>query len=319
MTAAILAADALPLGALGWGACAPAEIAVDLPLLAPAGGRIDAWPARAALRRGRLGNVQWCEDGQRLFGRLDVDEAGLGLEEATWRAYRALFAALHEAGHPALLRVWNFVPRINDDEAGLERYRQFNIGRQRAFLEAGHAAFEGAPAACALGSRSGPLSIRFLAGRRPALALENPRQVPAWRYSTQFGPRSPTFSRAVLAADGTGQVDLLVSGTASIVGEDSCHAGDVRAQLAETLANLRAVVDAARARSTARFALEQLDCTVYLRDPAQLEPVRADLAAALGAQSRAATAAVYVQADICRRELLLEIEAHARAPGVLCG
>lgn len=319
MTAARVAADVPPLGALGWGACAPAEIAVDLPLLAPAGGRIDAWPARAALRRGRLGNVHWCDDGQRLFGRLDVDETGLGLEQATWRAYRALFAALQEAGHPALLRVWNFVPRINDDEAGLERYRQFNIGRQRAFLEAGHAAFEGAPAACALGARGGPLSIRFLAGRQPALALENPRQVPAWRYSTQFGPRSPTFSRAVLAADGSGQVDLLVSGTASIVGEASCHPGDVRAQLAETLANLRAVVEAARARSTARFALEQLDCTVYLRDPAHLEPVRAGLVAALGASSRAAANAVYVQADICRRELLLEIEAHARAEGELCG
>lgn len=319
MTAASVAADARLLGALGWGVSAPAESAVGLTLLAPAGGRIDRWSARGPLRRGRLGPVQWCEDGQRLFGRLDLDEAGAGLEDTACRAYQALFAALREAGHPALLRVWNFVPRINDEQAGLERYRQFNIGRQRAFLEAGHAAFEGAPAACALGSQGGPLSVRFLAARRPALALENPRQVPAWRYSAQFGPRSPTFSRAVLAADGAGRVDLLVSGTASIVGEESRHPGDVRAQLAETLANLRAVLDAARQRSSARFALEQLDCTVYLRQAAHLEPVRADLCAALGAGSRAAAAAVYLQADICRRELLLEIEAQASAEGELCG
>lgn len=318
MTAALVAADAPLLGALGWGVPAPAESAVDLALLAPAGGRVDTWRARGALRHGRTGAVRWCEDGHRLFGRLDIDEAAGGLEDATWRAYRALFAALHEAGHPVLQRVWNFVPRINEEQGGLERYRQFNIGRQRAFLEAGQAAFEGAPAACALGSRGGPLSIRFLAGKRAALALENPRQVPAWRYSTQFGPRSPSFSRAVLAEAGGGRVELLISGTASIVGEASRHPGDVRAQLAETLANLQAVIEAARQRCTARFALEQLDCTVYLRYPADLEPVRAGLVAALGADSHAAAAAVYVQADICRSELLLEIEAHASAAGELC-
>ena len=142
--------------------------------------------------------------------------------------------------------------------------------------------------------------------------------MPAYRYSAQFGPRSPSFSRAVLAEAGGGRVALLISGTASIVGEASCHPGDVLAQLRETLANLRAVIDAAHQRCTARFALPELDCTVYLRDAGKLAAVRRALADELGAGSRAAAGAVCVEADICRSELLVEIEAHGQAAGALC-
>jgi hypothetical protein len=231
-----------------------------------------------------------------------------------------LFAALQASACPQLLRVWNYLPRINDTSSGLERYRQFNAGRQRAFIDAGFDAFQGSPAACALGSAGSAgtgLSIRFLAARTMPVPLENPRQVPAWSYSPTYGARSPTFSRAALAEAGDGRVLLLVSGTASIVGEDSVHPGDVPAQLAETLTNLRSVIDVARSRCTADFSLATLICTVYLRDPRDLAVVRAGLAAAQRQDSPAVADAIYVHADICRSELLLEIEGHAILPGKL--
>lgn len=307
-------ADPALLGGIAWGTAA----GLGLPVLAPAGGRVDAWFGDAAARHGRHGEVYWRDDGQLLFGGLDLPDAGGDLGDTAHRAYLALFAALREAGRPQLLRLWNYLPRINEEQVGLERYRQFNIGRQRAFLDTGHDAFEGAPAACAIGTRGGPLRIRFLAARSTPLAVENPRQVPAYRYSAQFGPRAPSFSRAVLAEAGGGRLALLISGTASIVGEHSLHAGDVHAQLGETLANLRAVIAAAEQRCTARFALGELDCTVYLRHADHLDPIRQGFEAAVGAGSRAAAGAVYLEADICRSELLVEIEAHGHAAGVLC-
>ena len=52
------------------------------------------------------------------------------------------------------------------------------------------------PAACALGSRNGsPLVIYFLASRQPVTPVENPRQISAYDYPAQYGPK-PAFSRA---------------------------------------------------------------------------------------------------------------------------
>lgn len=248
------------------------------------------------------------------FGGVDLADDGGGLAATAKRAYGQVFAQLAALARPPILRLWNYLPRINDESSGLERYRQFNIGRQEAFVEAGEDAFAGAPAACALGKAAGTLSVRFLAGRTRVLPLENPRQVPAWRYSRRYGPKAPTFSRAVLADAGGGRVALLVSGTASIVGEDTVHLGDVRAQTDETFTNLQALIDTAHARTGARFALDDLALTVYVRHPADLAAVRERVAAHA---PRAAAGAVWLQADICRSELLVEIEAHAFAPGAL--
>jgi enamine deaminase RidA (YjgF/YER057c/UK114 family) len=274
---------------------------------------------------GRTGGVAWRSDGRLMFGALELaldDRRPLAAQAEA--AYGDVFAALREAGLPRLLRVWNYLPAINDDDGALlsggagpmgasERYRQFNIGRQAAFLAHGQDAFAGSPAACALGREGRALAIRFVAGSAPTHAVDNPRQVPAWRYPTAYGPKSPTFSRASLVAFDAAQPDqrtLLVSGTASIVGHESRHIGDVRAQTRETLANLDAVLAEASRFDPAlagRRAAE-LHTVVYLRHPDDRDAVAAELAQAWGPE--AAARAVWQHADACRRELLVEIEGH---------
>ena len=54
----------------------------------------------------------------------------------------------------------------------------------------------------------------------------------------------PCFARAVVTSL-AGRSTLLIAGTASVVGEDSRHPGDMVAQLDETLRNIGATVDAA--------------------------------------------------------------------------
>ncbi|MBU2285069.1 MAG: hypothetical protein KKC85_01380, partial [Gammaproteobacteria bacterium] len=146
---------------------------------------------------------------------------------------------------------------------------------------------------------------------------ENPRQVSAYRYPPTYGPRSPTFSRAALAGIGGGDVALFISGTASIVGHETVHLGDVRAQTEETLRNLGAVIDAANALATTKFDLSAIDCVVYVRHVSDVDTVRAVLGEALGRDAHTLTRAVYLEADICRQDLLVEIEAHAVASGTL--
>ena len=73
-----------------------------------------------------------------------------------------------------------------------------------------------------------------------ASPLENPRQVPAYRYSRRYGLRPPCFARATKF-----ESTLFIGGTASIIGEDSRHAAAIVAQTEETLSNLRALIAAA--------------------------------------------------------------------------
>jgi len=284
----------------------------------------DQFNVNSPVVHGQTGHIRWARAGQWLFGAIEArgwDDRHPcppeRLADETEALYRELLEFLPRSGMPHFLRLWNYLPHINREDGGLERYRHFNAGRQRALLGAHSAAFEGAPAACALGSVEGPLCVRFLAGTRPAVAIENPRQVSAYHYPAQYGPASPSFSRAALAEVGGGQLALLISGTASVVGHATLHVGDWRAQLEETMRNLQAVIDVARQRSTADFTLANSHCVIYVRDPALAAPLQAAFVQMIEPHSTAAQSAVILHGEVCRSDLLLEIEAHAWASGVL--
>jgi enamine deaminase RidA (YjgF/YER057c/UK114 family) len=270
---------------------------------------------RVSFRRSEdmlFGCIAVPEGGQAAVPRISgVDAAGSTLHEATSQAYHEICAALDTLGYPHLLRVWNYLPDINVESGGLERYRQFNSARQHVLRERGRALTGSVPAASALGAaRGSPLLVYFLAGRTPARFVENPRQVSAYHYPRQYGPHSPVFSRAALVRQG-GTLALFISGTASIVGHRSTHVGDTAAQTRETLTNIEALLAQANATAGVRcFDIGSLVCKVYVRRPEDLAVVQAELMPALAAGARC----LYLQADICREDLLVEIEAAAIRP-----
>ncbi|MFO7583020.1 Rid family hydrolase [Guyparkeria sp.] len=249
------------------------------------------------------------------FGQLPIDESR-GLAVGAEAAYTELLARVAREGTPHLWRVWHYLPAINatDPETGIERYRLFNQGRAAAFTAANRPAGPSAPAACALGSPADTSGrLVFLASDSPAIGIENPRQVSAWNYPRQYGHKSPLFARAAIAR-GPRHDWLFISGTASITGHATRHRGDVYAQTDETLTNLQAVLDEANARRPADCRAFDWNPTthlrVYLRHPDDLAAVRARLDQQLSAVSRR----VFLQADICREDLLVEIEATVHQP-----
>ena len=309
-----LAAGATLPGSLGGRWVGASAEAVAAPVLAPALGPqealLDAWLSDGPLRAQQHGSVHYVTDGHWLHGCAVLDDRNGGVHAATQRAYADVFAVLAAQPCTHLLRLWNYLADINLEADGSERYRQFNAGRQQAFLDVQRSAFEGSPAACALGTHGGPLRVYFLAGRMAPVAIENPRQVSAYRYPDTYGPRAPTFSRAALADVGQGRQALFISGTASIVGHQSMHLGDVRRQTEESLTNLAAVRDAASERAGRPIAAGDMAYTVYVRHAADLPVIREVFERAVGPDSPAARDAIYLNADICRAELLVEIEAH---------
>lgn len=267
---------------------------------------------------GKLGQVHYrCNDAV-LFGLLALEEDDFAsqplvspLQAASKMAYEQIFAVLKATGFTQVFRFWNYMADINASSHGLERYRQFNLGRQQAFTASGQDVCGNVPAACALGAARGPLTVAFIAGRVAAQPVENPRQVSAYDYPTCYGPSSPLFSRASLVrgmGHGSGSDILFLSGTASILGHATLHAGDVLAQTRETITNIAAVLEQAnRQTDTTQFGLASLDYKVYVRHPADLESVRSILAECIGPGLKA----IYLQADICRADLLVEIEGTA--------
>ena len=235
---------------------------------------------------------------------LSIPETDGDIETAAREGYRQLLERLRDSGHPHLIRIWNYLDAINEGEGDAERYRRFCVGRAAA-IDA--AALDGPPpAATAIGHpyRSGQLHLIALCGAEPALALENPRQMPAWTYPRDYGPVSPGFSRGALIGEGD-NLRLLASGTASIVGHRSLHPGDAVAQMHEALENLAALLQQAHRTSGRSFQPERCEALrVYLRDPADLPAITAVLAASNIPQS----AIVFLHGDICRRELLVELE-----------
>ena len=277
----------------------------------------EIWHGTGDLSQGRRGAIHYRHDDEVLFGVVVLSEtmfkAGADttpLQQATESAYGQVFALLDALGFPYLFRCWNYIADINVHSFGLERYRQFNLGRQDAFLAHGRQVVGNVPAACAVGSGPGPLTIAFIAGRVAPINVENPRQVSAYQYPQQYGPRSPTFSRASLVQLGEDEV-LFISGTASIVGHATLHPTDVVAQARETMANIEAVLIQANSQARQpRFDLGSLYYKVYVRHAADLAQIRTELERIVGSTLKA----IYLQAAVCRKDLLLEIEATAGQP-----
>lgn len=276
--------------------------------LAQLGGdeRIERWSSDVPVQTGRYRDFAFAHDGDYLFASLVVpEERCADVARVTRSSYLRLDHLMRRLGYPCWLRAWNYLVDITGGEGEAERYRLFNAGRYSA-VGLSSSIEQNLPAASALGSERGGFVLCCLAGKRPGTQIENPRQVSAALYPPRYGQRSPMFARAALVPNGRG-AQLLVSGTASIVGHESLHIGDPQAQLQETARNFEALVDAAMRAAADRprvssVRLESLK--VYLRNPGdyqQLLPIVRRLFA-IEAEP------LVLRADICRRELLVEIE-----------
>jgi chorismate lyase/3-hydroxybenzoate synthase len=152
---------------------------------------------------------------------------------------------------------------------------------------------------------SGPLKIHFLAARQPGTHVENPRQVSAYEYPLIYGPRSPSFARASLRPSISGS-HLLIAGTASVVGHVSVHIGDPHQQTLEIMQNLNALLTHTEQLHgiTRGQWYGQALFKVYIRHPEHVAMIR-DI---LQEQLPSHTQVLYLQGEMCRSELLLEVE-----------
>ena len=223
-----------------------------------------------------------------------------------------------------MIRTWLYLGGIVDDEGPTQRYKQLNRARDDVYkdirflagrLPEGRGRRRSGPAYPAstgigTGGRGIMIGALALATERSdvaAVPLENPRQASAYDYAATYSPRSPKFSRGMALTCGADAM-IFISGTASITSSETRHAGDVVSQTHETLDNIEALISE---ENLGRHGLPGLGTSldglglirVYIKRREDYATIRSLCQTRLGALPT-----TYTVADVCRPELLVEIE-----------
>ena len=276
----------------------------DLPSLYP---HSEIWQSSGQLKCGQLGAAAFAGDDEFMLAEMLLhEEEGGGLIRTSSDAYRRMMDYTLASNYPNLLRTWTYFSAINAGDGEAERYKQFCVGRARA-SSANELLRQSDPAASVIGrvgSASPWLHMIWLAGKQPGKPIDNPRQQPPRLYSAAYGQEPPRFSRGMLISSMRGHA-VLISGTASIVGEVSQHPKDLGAQFAESVRNLEVVLGQAAYQLGVQASFGSRS---VLRAYVRQEERQFEVAALM--QQRFPNSSYCVLAgEVCRSELLVELEA----------
>jgi len=273
-----------------------------------------------------MGNITWTHCG----GITPRIKTG-GVYEQAIDAFRQLKQKLQKMGLKMdhLIRTWLYLGNITGPEGDLERYMELNrartdfyegvrFGRGHVMAGVRQAVY---PASTGIGMCGTGLTISATAidtDRKDVflLPLENPQQTPVYQYETVYSPKSPKFVRAMAEAVGD-YVVIWISGTASIVKSKTLHPGDPRKQAEQTLTNIELLCSR---KNLARHGAPGAGATlrdlaklrVYVKRPQDYPIIRRVCEERCGRD----VPAIYVVADVCRSDLLVEMEGLAFAKRV---
>lgn len=214
-----------------------------------------------------------------------------------------------------VIRTWLYQGNIVGHEGKTVRYHELNRARTD-FFETDAQIAAPYPASTGIGQEGTDVTMSCVALTADDpdafrnVALENPLQTSAFDYEKKYSVKSPKFSRA-MATVLDRQAIVWVSGTASIIASETCHLGDVAGQTYQTIENIRELISS---QNLAQHGIEKLGANlgdlasarVYIKNHADYPTVRSICEELLGQ-----TPIIYVEADVCRDDLLVEIEAIA--------
>jgi chorismate lyase/3-hydroxybenzoate synthase len=258
-------------------------------------------------------NISYAHTPQMMFGLIQLpSSSNEDFQALTHKAYCEIYECLQNSSCQHLLRTWNFFPKItaaDSQQLQQNRYEVFCHGRLQAMHDSGIKT-KVYPAATVIGSHDSNLQVYFLASDTPGTAVENPRQTSAYHYPVEDNHTQPLFSRGLLKTWGQ-RTHFYVSGTASIVGHETLHIDDVCAQLNESINNVETLVAHANDKHHTQLNAQDdlLYMKVYIRHREDVEQINQVLAARLSSN----TPRALLLGDMCRENLLVEIEAFYQA------
>lgn len=242
------------------------------------------------------------------------------MREQSDEVFSKIQLLLTHVGHTpkSIVRQWNYIGNITavgDD--GVQHYQAFNDARSEFYST--DSWDYGYPAATGIGASCDGLVVSLLLLDDELLhdvvPIDNPLQIAAHAYGKQVligddsAPKTtPKFERAKSFVVGNMSF-CYISGTAAIRGEESLHGADAVSQTMQTIENIEYLIsdeNMARYNSQAS-SLEPYSLRVYVKNLEDLYSVKQVVNARW---TKVPT--IYLQADVCRGELLVEIEGAAK-------
>ena len=211
-----------------------------------------------------------------------------------------------------IVRQWNYLENILGYDNDQQRYQVFNNVRSdfygNSFEENGY------PAATGIGMNRGGVIIEFVAVQSAEVnskPVDNPDQISAHRYSEEvlvgeecMLKTTPKFERARYLASGENKI-IMISGTASITGERTIGVGDAEKQTETTITNIQRLYsdEVLQQLSEQKLMPKYGHARVYVKNKMDFPVIKRTFRKAFGNLP-----VVYIIADICRDDLLVEIE-----------
>ena len=213
-----------------------------------------------------------------------------------------------------IVRQWNYIERITDITPNGQNYQLFNDSRSRFYNSCEWP--NGYPAATGIGTQYGGVVVVFDVMRNSdkcSHAIDNPLQVSAHAYSQQvlINPdkaqhkTTPKFERARHITLADGKQILHISGTAAIRGEESCDA-NIEEQTVLTMENIAKLAEQDTLMSYGVKNVKDMEyrmLRIYLKHQFNLDIVKRWFD-----DNYPTVPKTFLLADICREELLIEIE-----------
>ena len=149
-----------------------------------------------------------------------------------------------------IVRQWNYIGNILEVKNGNQNYQLFNEVRNEYYKK--YRTITGYPAATGIGMKLGGVIIDFCAIAADETlkikAVDNPNQLNAYKYDQkvlkglkekgQTAKHPPQFERALLIVKRK-SADIIISGTASIIGQKTIGKGDIKEQTLVTIENTK--------------------------------------------------------------------------------
>lgn len=264
--------------------------------------------------------IEDSEHQELILGGLQGEDLNAGIAEQSDRIFEVIDGILKKEGYApeAIVRQWNYIERITAFAGGHQHYQDFNDSRSRFYAPCDWK--QGYPAATGIGTQFGGvlIDLNVVKPKSPDfryVPLDNELQVAAHAYSQEVlvgiedrllaCKTTPKFERAK-AVVGARKGMVYISGTAAIRGEQSLEGVGVLVQTGITMENIRFLISSANLNKQAVFPVAEPKIEllrVYLKNPADVTVVKVYMESLF-----TEVPVSYLLADVCRDELLVEIE-----------
>lgn len=257
------------------------------------------------------------ESGRFLFaGGFQSDIENLSIKEQSEEVFACIDRLLVLEKFPvdSIVRQWNYIEQITDFQDGYQNYQAFNDARGRFYSKADWE--NGYPAATGIGATHGGVlvdldAVVFANESCRATSLDNKLQIAAHAYSKKMlvsgkeNKSTPKFERAKTVGFGDNGV-VYISGTAAIRGEESLFDAGLDKQLRITMENIDYLISSQNLNTFGvpnKMTPELSMLRVYLKEHAFVDEAKERMEA-----YGLSIPVSYLFADVCRNELLIEIE-----------